>query len=487
MPDLSRMPKSSGWALLMFSVAAIAVFWFVTIRAGTPWGDDWAMYVHHARNLASGRAYDDTGFIQNPRMPTYAPRTYPPGFPVMLVPFYVAFGINFTALKVPVIASFALALWAMAVYYRREMPWAATLLVVLGVGLSPVNWELKDYILPDFPFLLLVMLAAAMIDRCYTLGEGRARHGVLIGSCIYAAYATRTVGALFIPSLLAFDLLARRRITKQFILVAATFVSLAVFQLLVFPADSSYLKMLAHYKGMGLREILADVGGRAAQYRLAAADLWTMGHGWPAPRRIYSDLFFGLATAGLVTRMTARFSAVEVFVVGYVLTIFIFPGFQGVRFLAPLLPFALVYIVGLVDRLPRPAARWALLAALIGPLLCFYGSFYRSAEWARSPAGPQSPAARALFQYVRDHTPEDAVFVVGKPRAFSLYTDRRAATYHEPEDTSELVEYMRSIGARFVVTGIPDNAGFDERVGNDRVHFRDVYEIGGLGLFETRR
>ncbi len=480
------MPKPPGWVLLALAIAAIGVFWFASIRAGTPWGDDWAMYVHHAKNLASGRAYDDTGFIHNPHFPTYAPRTYPPGFPLMLVPLYATFGVHFTALKIPVIASFVLALLAVAVYYRRDMSPAAILLIVLCVGLNPVNWELKEYILADFPFMLFVMLAAPAIDRLYTLPQPGARHGALIGLCIYAAYSTRTVGALFIPSLLVFDLLARQRVTRQFVVVTATFVSLAVLQSLVLPPDTGYLAMFAHYREMGPREIWADVVARAAHYRLAAADLWTMGQGRPEARRIYSDLFFALATAGLVIRMAMRLSPVDVFVTTYVLTIFVFPGFQGIRFLSPILPFAFAYVVGLVDRVPRLAVRWALLAVLIGPLGCFYGFFYGNAEWRSSPAGPHTPAARALFEYVRNHTAEDAVFIVGKPRALSLYTDRKAAVYHEPGDKTELIRYMRDSGARYVVTGIPDNPGFDEWVSNDKAHFRQVYETGGLRLFEAR-
>jgi hypothetical protein len=470
---------------LTAAIAAIGMFWLFSLRPGTPWGDDWAMYVHHAKNLVTGRPYDATGLIHNPHFPTYAPRTYAPGFPLLLVPLYATFGVHFTALKIPVVASFLLALVAMAVYCRRELSTAALVLVVLAVGFNPANWELKDYILADFPFLLFVMLSALAIDRFYVPGSAGGRRGVLIGLLVYAAYAMRPVAALFIGALVAFDLAVHRRISRPCLVVGATVGGLAILQALVFGFDGSYLAMFARYREMGPGAITTEVIGRAASYRLAAADLWTLGIGALSPRQAYADVVWALATAGLVVRMAARVSPVEIFVLAYVATIFAFPGYQGIRFLSPLLPFAFAYVLGLVDRVPRPALRWAALVAVVGPLAWWYGTFYGQPDsWSRP--GPHTPAAGALFEYVRAHTATDAVFVLGKPRAFSLYTERAAAVYHDPADKAELIRYIRGIGARYVVTGIPDNASFDDWVASEGTQFRGVYQAGGVGLFETR-
>ena len=71
----------------MWRVAAlIGLFYLATIRPGHAWGDDFAQYIHHARNLATGVPYAATGYIYNPYNPTIGPRTYPPGFPLLLAP-----------------------------------------------------------------------------------------------------------------------------------------------------------------------------------------------------------------------------------------------------------------------------------------------------------------------------------------------------------------------------------------------------------------
>lgn len=60
----------------------------MTIRPGQPWGDDFAMYILHAKNIASGKAYTDTGYIPNPGYAVLGPAAYPPLFPLVLSPVY---------------------------------------------------------------------------------------------------------------------------------------------------------------------------------------------------------------------------------------------------------------------------------------------------------------------------------------------------------------------------------------------------------------
>ncbi|HEV2672560.1 MAG TPA: hypothetical protein VGU74_15810, partial [Gemmatimonadales bacterium] len=64
----------------------VGVLYLATIRAGHGWGDDFAQYILHARNIAAGVPYTQTGYIYNPDNPEVGPRAYPPGFPVLLVP-----------------------------------------------------------------------------------------------------------------------------------------------------------------------------------------------------------------------------------------------------------------------------------------------------------------------------------------------------------------------------------------------------------------
>ncbi len=53
--------------LLAVTVLGIAAWHLLTIRAGHDWGDDFSLYIHHAKNIVEGQPYADTGYLYNPR------------------------------------------------------------------------------------------------------------------------------------------------------------------------------------------------------------------------------------------------------------------------------------------------------------------------------------------------------------------------------------------------------------------------------------
>jgi hypothetical protein len=57
------LPKTTHHLWLILLLITIAVFHTATIRPGHIWGDDFAMYIHHARNIVEGRPYAQTGYL----------------------------------------------------------------------------------------------------------------------------------------------------------------------------------------------------------------------------------------------------------------------------------------------------------------------------------------------------------------------------------------------------------------------------------------
>src|SRR5262249_44193517 len=122
--------------VLALTLAAVAAWHLLTIRPGHDWGDDFSLYVRHAKNLAEGRPYAETGYVYNPAATSLSPRTYPPVFPLLLAPVYHWCGLNLTAMKVLVVF---LLIAFLAVTYRaarRELPPAASLGLVVLLGLN---------------------------------------------------------------------------------------------------------------------------------------------------------------------------------------------------------------------------------------------------------------------------------------------------------------------------------------------------------------
>src|SRR2546426_4346019 len=88
-------------------IVLVCAFYLLTVRAGQPWGDDFAMYILEARNLAERAPLSETGYIYNPSNPSVGPKLYPPVFPVLLVPGYLIGGLNnLTPMKVEIVVFF---------------------------------------------------------------------------------------------------------------------------------------------------------------------------------------------------------------------------------------------------------------------------------------------------------------------------------------------------------------------------------------------
>jgi len=79
------MNARSAWlaVVVVVVIAVVAAVHVAVLRSGHDWGDDFAMYCLHARNLAEGRAYAATGYIYNPSYPQVGPPTYPPIAPLL--------------------------------------------------------------------------------------------------------------------------------------------------------------------------------------------------------------------------------------------------------------------------------------------------------------------------------------------------------------------------------------------------------------------
>src|SRR6266853_6922701 len=145
-------------AIVLALILAVGVFYIATIREGHLWGDDFAMYIHHAKNLAYGNAYADTGYIYNPHYPDLGPRAYPPLFPLVLAPVYKIMGLELGAMKVLDILLFLVFLFLLYLLFRPELPFGYLLAILTVLALNPYIWALKDQVISEFLFLLLMVV-----------------------------------------------------------------------------------------------------------------------------------------------------------------------------------------------------------------------------------------------------------------------------------------------------------------------------------------
>jgi hypothetical protein len=416
---------STRW--LVFLLSSLFLFDSFTLRAGHHWGDDYALYIHHAENIASGNSYANTGYIYNPYYPQYSPQIYPPVFPLLLSPIYKIFGMNLTAMKMEEVVFFVGALAVLFALFRDLLPLPHLLFLVAIIGFNPFFWNSKDEIGSDIPFLFFLLLAALLVER--------RKAPILAGLVAYLAIGTRTVGVVLLPAILIHELLRERRITRYAATLCATAVALLALQAALLRGDS------AHSYMDQLRPTLHTVGANISTYSQELETLWaTPSHGLSV--LLYASMCV-LALAGASGRQPVFLA---LFAVLYGLAVLLWPTNQGIRFLIPLVPLYVLYAVRGMQRLGRLATVSVGIALLVG-----YLADYRTENFDTIPEANGRPTFVEMCSYLRENTLPDDRVAFNRARSLSLFTDRAASAYQQTSNPDDLWRYWKDQGIRYVV------------------------------------
>lgn len=445
----SRTRQLTAVVALILVIGAVHV---LALRPGHGWGGDFAQYVHHAKNLVEGVPYADTGYLYNPDYPQVGPPSYPPGTAMLLAPVYWARGLNLEAMKWVMIACLLLFLLAAYLGFRDQLSFGSAAALVALLGLNHFFLAETNQIRSDLPFLALLYLAILLVRRGEAAaGAGAQRTGqatryyLAAGAVTYLAFATRVVGGLLIVAVVLADLIRARRITRPVVLACVVFGCLAAAQAMLFGGSGAYLDQL----GAGPSALVANVAGYGTQM----AVFWHNGYSKPLAVALFAAVTL-LALLGNAASVRRRPGACEVFAVLYPAAIFLWPTYQGVRFLYPVLPLYLFYALrGLAHPwfARRERLRLATIASLAVAVGLSYAGMAATMEFGPLGEGVAKPESVAMFDYVRRHTGPRDVVVFIKPRVMSLHTGRASSVYHQPDDDRALWAYFDRIGARCLV------------------------------------
>jgi Dolichyl-phosphate-mannose-protein mannosyltransferase len=446
----SMTQRGRSILLLALLLGSILVVRIATIRAGHDWGDDFAQYIAHAGNLASGRAYTDTGYIYDHHNASIGPAAYPPGFPLLLTPVVAVVGENLHAMKILLAIIFVAMLAVGYALFGGVLPNWQRLSWVAIVGFSPVWLRFGNEVTSDIPFLLFFFLVFWAEKRAGDTDASSGRpdlRSVVLGVAIFAAIATRTIGIVFVPALLLCELVAHRRITRCLLIALLVAVGLVALETRLVPGSGCYLeqlKNLPHGLPFNLRN-----------YPPYFRDFFFAG-----PTPLVVGLFTGwlaiVAAFGFVRRALSSCSLLETATAGYLAIILLWPNFQGLRLLLPLfLLFAFYLLVGLNElaaRLPKPNLAPTLTALVTVALGVIYLWSFAHADYGPI-RGVEDADAQGVFAWVRGNADPDDVVLCQKPRALALYAHRGATGFPEAADDRDMVELIRRNKVRYVVVG----------------------------------
>lgn len=441
------------------------VFYLITIRPGHRAGD-FAMYIQHTVNMAEGRPYAETGYIMNPAAPSVGTTSYPPGLPVLLLPIYLASGLDITAMKVLMVLLFMASVFVFWRMTRDQMTVAFSAVMLFDLLFVPYLWATKDNVESDFPFLLPLFLSLWLMQRSSSDRRDSLRW-VALGVAMYAAVAMRTVGLVLPVSLMLYDMVDRRRPVPslRFWAPTAVLIVLMIIQGVVLPLESG------SYASAFMQEIASPlklIGGmihNAKFYILACAGrlLLTNGHG-----HIWADVLLvvsaGPFIAGLVTRLRKRVGILDVFFLVYGGVLLVWP-FRQPNYLIPLIPLLSLYVFTGLEWLARRFVPKAVTGVAIGSALVMAVTFamdYATLDFDHVAEDVMSPASMAFYERVREITPSDALILSRLPREIAFFTGRKSTPPNLPADSRDeysreevdtLLDYMGEMGVDYAATG----------------------------------
>ncbi|MBW3660232.1 MAG: glycosyltransferase family 39 protein [Gemmatimonadetes bacterium] len=475
------MSRASVWAGASAAVALALALALFDPRLFT--GGDNATYYALAEALVTGRGYVD---LITPGQPLHA--VYPPGFPLLLVPFYWTFSGSMVGLKLVSLLAAGVALWGLWRLARRDpaLPEWSTAAAVALVGLYPVFLDYAHWVLSEMAYLSVTLLATWVFLRAEPT-EGTARHADrwtgswLLGLALaLVSFSIRTAGFALLLAALAHATLHRRwrRAAAAGGAVLAGAVPWLAWTTAHAPATGGYLQQLrASDPYDPLSPPLSPAGfvARSWDHAVHYATVELPRLFWPVKETpdlvVVAALLLGggLLAWGVGRAVSTR--GIEVWDLHALATaavLVVWP-WTGDRFFLTLAPFLWLYLLAGLDgasrlwgRSPMPAA---VLAGALAAFLAIGAAARIPGQWevTRAHMEGEELAGYNVFwsdyfeasRWIGEQAP-DAVIVARKPSLAWYWSGRPAFVFpfrFQPEPT------WRLIRARGATHALYDNLG----------------------------
>lgn len=417
------VPRRRALPLLLLALVPAVILVAIRWNAGSGLeSEDPAQYLLHARTIAEGRPYRDTGYLFSPYNPSVGDPAYPVGVPLILAAVIKVAGEHEQLLKA-VSLVLALGFFAAAGAYfaivDRRLVLGATVTMMLGLSPAIATSSLETQ--TDLPFGLFLWLLLIAADRAERWSWPRVAGITALG---LAALAVRTQGLAIIPAMLCVAVIRRRELGWRAVVPPVAWVLISV--------TTGLTRLPAAVAGSSWRspdQLIANIGQAIRHYPSAVFDAML----YPFPGNLANDAYHLVAAilmlVGLVdwVRSGGPGRAALWFAMGYTASVVILP-YAIARYiwsLYPIIAFGLLNGIRLVVRKLLPAARpeapdWS--AAAAGAVVAL-GSI---AMVVSSPA-PGSFASRpetvALFGELRQRNARQPIRVAFiRPRWLALRT-----------------------------------------------------------------
>ena len=493
----SYLKKHSVYSLLfLFSIP----LFFISIVDVHPWGDDYAQYIKEGQNIANGNSYDKTNYIYNELNTEYAPPSYPPGFPLLLAPVIKIWGISIRPILY-LISFFMMALlFILFDYFKKFIPTTSAFCLSMIAVYSGAMIELKCHVLTDIPTTLFTSLY--LLFRSSASFSKRRISGLIFTA--FMAILIRPQALLLLAAEgVFFSIEIGKAVLYKTFSLKTVYQSLS-FKIIVITVCLYFLVMNTIFN-TGANQSMSHSLNLFKQY----GDFWEMFcknvdflaellrtflH--YTTTNLFLQTGVGIiestctvfALLGFFICLKKQYTFEIIFFTLMCCLILVFPIHQGIRYFLPVLPVYLIFIYEAAKKfIPLVFSAKGKTIALIFTA-CYlalgwntFKSISYQADWT-----PYSQQDSVMFDYLRKNVKDYEVIVFSKPRALTLYTNKRTINYAWTASTQENKKKFDKVGVKYILTNKWLDDGSKRRFLDETAAKFDSLQMGNYKLYTLR-
>lgn len=456
---------------------------FINIKNSHDWGDDFAMYLSEAKNMAEHKNPADNGFMINPNA-MMGPASYPIGFPLMLAPLVKSVGLNFEVLNIFQSLILVFTLFFGFLFLSKHFSGLSSLFITLAIAYNPVILHFKTEILSDIPFWCLVNILLCLVYYQKNNALWMLLTGALIGFSIHV----RSIGFAVLLSFAIYrlwtDFSNRTLIWRNYLAFVFSFLLIYVGLKILYPLNTTY----SYFEGE-----LLNTGANHLSYNFES-----VANFFKSPELHHYYFITSCCAYAFLTFTILGFfiefrenplsfvNLLSVIFTGVV--VFYHYGDAGIRLILPILFIFFYYFAKAfkqVFKLLQFNYKVVAIVCCAILLACYYRPLQKIIKTTPDIIdGPCTPNSYAVFAYMKENGILQKNIGFDRPRALALFTNNKSVHLSDEYLKEEVKNYK--LDYVLVLDGETSDAK-KQIIYNDTITFKKVYSNAVYGLFKISK
>ncbi len=441
--------------LLFLLLFAVPLFFHNIHNTHSAGGDDYALYIKEAQNIAQGKPFYESGYVFNKYNNCYSPPQYPPGFPLLLAPVVRYWGLDIKPMCYFNTVIAVCILFGLFFYFRKYMSAVAACCLAIAISYSQCMMDLKQAVLSDASSMLFVLLYL-IVRNAKTFSWQRVAVLILLASM---AMLVRTQSVLLLFAEVVFLCLSVIRSyvkertfspkalqSPSLYVAAGTFLLTFLINKTVFYCPASapgfYIDFLKATAQKGLPSIIRD-NADALLGSVTNFFHYDTDHGLrTAIVKLMESTGLVCCGIGFLMSVTKRLHFDDIFFV-FVCAMVLYYPIHDPRYFFPVLPVVFYYCyLALARFVPLVISVTPRYVALLLTFIYLFAGMNYLRSTTIPPVGYVPEAKdRQAFSYLDAHVNDSDIIVCSRPRLMALYTHNRYMihAWQHPYDVNKRV------------------------------------------------